>query len=422
MKFVQSFWSENQPGPAYPPYSGAATADAVVIGGGITGASVALHLAEAGREVVLLESNHIGFGASGRNGGQVIPGLKRDPDELAALFGEEGERLALYTGTSADKVFALIDKYNIKCSPVRHGWVQGAHSKRAMANVVARARQWQKRAAPVDILSRDEVVAILGTTRYHGAMIDRRAGAVQPFEFVRGLARAAATLGARVHEASPVRAIDAGDGIHRLRTDAGELSARHVVIATDAYAGNLWPGLAQSYVGVNSIQLVSTPLPAQLRAAILPGSCVVSETRKLSYYFRQTPDGRFVIGGRGPLGDLVREEQTRHVARAAVELFPALEGVDWEYAWAGPVGITTDYLPQLAQLRDGIVAIVGYCGRGVAMATLMGEVLMRFVLGQSVKPFELKPLRTIPFHALRKPGIAAAISWYKLTDALGVGS
>jgi len=422
MKFVPSFWSENHAPPAHPSFSGTAAVDVVVVGGGITGASTSLHLAQAGREVILLESDYIGFGASGRNGGQVIPGLKRDPDELARLFGEEGERLAVYGGTSADKVFALIERHNIDCSPVRRGWVQGAHSIRAMSSVVARAREWQKRGAPVEILSRDETIAALGTRRYHGALIDRRAGAVQPFQFVRGLAAAAAALGARVHEASPVRAIHAGDGAHRVRTDAGEVSARHVLIATDALAGNLWPGLARSYVGVNSIQLVTAMLSANQRAAILPAGCVVSETRKLSYYFRITPDGRFAIGGRGPLGDLTREEQTRHVVRAAIELFPTLEGVEWEYAWAGAVGITTDFLPHLAQLRPGIVAVVGYCGRGVAMASLMGEVLTRYVLEDSVRPFELKPLRTIPFHALRKPGITAAMSWYKLTDALGIGS
>src|SRR5687768_2262218 len=245
----RSLWSATaeEPAPPAPALEGAAKADVAIVGGGFTGLSAALHLAERGVDARLLAAEEPGFGASGRNGGQVIPGLKYDPDELVAMFGpERGERLAEIVGGAAGFTFGLIERHSIRCAPVRKGWIQGVHAASKLDIAKRRVEQWGRRGAPVRTLDRAEVVELTGTERYCGGWFDGRGGIIQPLSYARGLARVALAAGARIHGRSPaLRLVKEGAG-WRVQTSGGAVTADRVLIATNGYTGDLWPGLKRS--------------------------------------------------------------------------------------------------------------------------------------------------------------------------------
>jgi len=415
-----SLWRATAPfAPPTTTLEGCADADVVVVGAGYTGLSCALALAEAGRSVMLLEAGDIGHGASGRNGGQVIPGLKHDPDELVARLGRErGESLARLVGGAADRVFALIAKHRIECAASQCGWIQPAHSAAAARLISSRAAQWAARAAPVEWLAGNRLAALLGTDAYVAGWLDRRAGALHPLAYARGLAAAAIGLGARVHTASPVTRIAGGRDAWTATTPGGEVRARQVVLATDAYSGALWPELAANQVIATSVQIATDPLPETCRRTILPSGTVASDTRRLLYYFRLDADGRFIIGGRGSATESVPEGIYSMLRRAAARMYPLLSDVRWPYRWYGRVGITRDWLPHLAEVAPGVWTALGYCGRGVAMATTMGQVLADAVAGGAAPAYPLTALKPIPLYRLRRPLLRAVIAYYRVRDAM----
>lgn len=407
------------PAPVAAALGGRAEADVVVIGAGYTGLSCALALAEAGRAVIVLEAGEIGHGASGRNGGQVIPGLKHDPDDLIARLGRDrGEALVGLVGGAADRVFALIAKYRIDCAARQCGWIQPAHSAAAAQTIFARARQWSARRAPVELLAGDRLALLLGTDVYFGGWLDRRGGALQPLSYVRGLAGAAMTHGTRIHTGSRVTKIVREKEEWVAATRNGEARACQLVLATDAYSGSLWPELVANQVVVTSVLTATGTLPEELRRTILPGGTVASDTRKLLYYFRLDAEGRFVIGGRGSVGDTVADSVYAALRRAAARMYPPLARVQWPYRWYGSVGLTRDWLPHLAEVAPNAWAALGYCGRGVALATTLGQVLGE-MLNTGRKPtYPIAALKPIPLHSLRVPVLRAGIAYYRALDAL----
>src|SRR5215470_5822443 len=325
----RSLWRATAPlAPATTPLEQSIDADVAIVGAGYTGLSCAIALAEAGHGVVVLEAHEIGHGASGRNGGQVIPGLKSDPDELVARYGRErGEALVRLSGGAADRVFALIAKHGIDCAARQSGWIQPAHSAAAARTIVARARQWAARRAPVELLAGERLKLLLGTDAYAAGWLDRRAGSLQPLSYVRGLAAVALRLGARIHTRSLVTGVVRRGDDWTALTASGEVRARQIVLATDAYSGVLWPELATNQVIVTSVQTATEPLPDAIRSAILPGGHVASDTRKLLYYFRLDADGRFVIGGRGSVTDKVSPRIYAALRSVATAIYPSLSGV-----------------------------------------------------------------------------------------------
>jgi glycine/D-amino acid oxidase-like deaminating enzyme len=394
--------------------------DVVIVGAGYTGLSAALHLAERGHSVAVLEAKQVGWGASGRNGGQVIPGLKLDPDDLERRFGAV---LVETVGATADLVFSLIEKHSIQCEPMRAGWIQGAHSPRALKALNARVEQWARRGVSVDFLSAEETRALTGTDVYCGGLIDRRAGTIQPLGYARGLARAARLAGARIFGRSPVLSISKVPGGWRSNTAGGSVSSAHVVIATDAYSDRLWPGLANSFLTVRSIQMATKPL-GKIAEEILPTGACVSESRKLSYYFRRDAAGRFLIGGRGPMREEKSAESMFAELRNAIQKrYPAIANSEIEHQWSGKVSLTIDQLPHIHDPAPGIHIGHGYNGRGIAVSTLMGALLADRITGGPMHSlFPPSPLQPIPWHSIRQPLLTAAIGYYRLKDALGFGS
>ncbi|MDP9014964.1 MAG: FAD-binding oxidoreductase [Pseudomonadota bacterium] len=423
METTQTLWFATAgPGVERQPLRAAIRAEVVIIGAGYTGLSAAVHLSEAGRAVVVLDGNDVGDGASGRNGGQVIPGLKYDPDTLEKLFGEQlGAKLVATVGGGPDLVFDLIRRFELDCQPIRNGWLQLATSHATLQPLVARVAQWRARGAAIDVLDRAETVRLTGSQRYCGGLLDRRGGTVHPLAYVRGLAAAAQRAGAVIHTRSAAVRLTRIAHEWQVSTAEGSVTAPHVVLATNAYSDDFAGALKRTFVAVPSLQVATAPLsPEQLRG-ILPERQAVSDTWRLLRYFRLDAAGRFVLGSRGAFGRKSLIEAAKPQYRAVREIYPQLAGVPFEHHWSGWVAVTPDHLPHLHEVAPGIVAGLGYNGRGVAMATTMGALLAKHVLGYPAAElgFPVTPIRPLMLHALSRWGAAAAIQYLRLLDAGG---
>src|SRR5437588_164297 len=284
---LQSLWSVTAPaGPVCRPLEEALHAQVAVIGAGYTGLSAALHLAERGREVVVLEAADIGARASGTNGGQVIPGVKHDPDTLERIFGHDaGSRLVATAAAGPDLVFELIAQHGIECDAVRRGWIQPAESDEALAELAGRVEQWRRRGAAVELLSREAVQRLTGSQHYRGGLLDRRGGTLQPLSYVRGLAAAALRVGARIFTESPALELTRSAHGWSIETPRGAVRAPLVIAATNAYTGPVCDALRRTVIPVPSFQVATAPIPTALRREILPEGQAASDTRRLCDIF-----------------------------------------------------------------------------------------------------------------------------------------
>jgi len=417
-----SLWSATAaPGPVLGPLTESIRADVAIIGAGYTGLSAALRLAEAGRDAVVLEAREVGDRASGLNGGQVIPGVKHDPDTLEQMFGPvAGSRLVDTVASGPDVVFDLIQKHQIACAATRTGWIQAATSPATLQTITTRAGQWRRRGADVELLSAAETARLIGSRRYVGAWIDRRGGTVQPLSYVRGLARAARGAGARIFTQSPATDLEETDREWRIQTPHGSVVSRTVIVATDAHTDRLVDPLRRTIIPVPSFQVATEPIPEKLRQALLPEGQSVSDTWHLLRYFRLDATGRLVMGSRGTFADVPVAVAARHHYRAVREIFPQLEGIRYEYHWGGLVGMTRDHLPHLHEIAPGLITGLGYNGRGVAMATVMGRILADWVLGVPGPElaFPVTPLVPIPMHRFNQFGARIAIQGLRAVDGL----
>jgi glycine/D-amino acid oxidase-like deaminating enzyme len=405
----------------WPALEGTVHADVAIVGGGYTGCAAALALAERGAKAALLEANLIGWGASGRTGGQVIPGLKYDPDELDAMFGPElGPRIVTAIGSVCDEVFGLIAKHAIACSPVRNGWLQPAFSPRTLALTARRAGQWARRGADVAVLDAAQMAELVGSDAYLGGWVDRRAGHLQPLSYARGLAAAAQRAGAEIYVRSPARTLARQGTRWRLATPRGEILADTVLIGTNGYTDALWPGLARTVVPMVSFQAATGPLPPELGQRILPEGHCASDTRRLLWYFRRDAQGRLVMGGRAPFREDLGPADAIHLRAAVDRLYPQLRGVPFEHYWAGRVAMTQDSFPHINELAPRLWAGLGFNGRGVGLATLFGRWLAELALGArpAAVPFPVTTLKPIPGYVFARTVARALARYYRLRDRL----
>ena len=407
----------------YPPLADLIRADVAVIGGGYCGLSAALHLAEAGTQVVVIEAHQPGWGASGRNGGQVIPGFKYDPDELETMFGRErGQRIWRFGGGTADFVFDLVAGHRMNVTTTRAGWVQGIHSEKAAVRARQRATQWQRRGADVDYLNAAATAEILGTEQYHGSVIDRRGGALQPLSYARELARVACARGASIcAETTVTRMTPIRTGWQVHCQSGASVSASHVLLCTNAYSDALVPELANSIIAANSLQIATEPLPDELRAGIMPRGEVLSDTRKVIRYWRLDDHGRLLMGGRGPYREPDSEADWAHLIKDIATIFPMLAHLRCTHRWAGRVAIHTDFMPHLHEPSPRLLIAIGCQGRGIGLQTALGAELARRALdGTYDPPLLFSPIEPIPFHALKAVGASVLIAWYRLMDRTGL--
>ncbi len=405
-----------------PPLEGDARADVAVVGGGITGLSTALHAAEAGAKVVLLEAQEPGWGASGRNGGQVNAGLKLDPDVVERDHGVDlGRRMNALAGAAPAFVFDLIKRQAIRCDARQNGTLRAAVGARHAAAIRVSVERLVHRGAPVEILERDAVARATGTDRYLAAMLDRRGGDLNPLSFARGLARAAMGAGAALHGGTRVSRLTPSGSGWNLHTGRGIVTAEHAVIATNGYTDDLWPDLRRTIVPLFGAIAASAELPEKTAQAIMPGRSVLYESGAITVYYRVDTGRRLLIGGRGPMREVGTAAEIAHMLAYACKLWPILKGVNWPYAWGGRLAMTRDHYPHVHEPARGVLICVGYNGRGVAMATTMGAQLARRI-ARPAEPFDMPVtgISTIPLHALWPIAVKAAIAHGRMRDFLGI--
>jgi glycine/D-amino acid oxidase-like deaminating enzyme len=407
--------------PESPPLERERRADVAVVGGGFTGLSTALHLAERGADVVLLEAEQPGFGASGRNGGQVNPGLKHDPDEVERQFGGlVGARMVAFAGAAPQFVFDLIERLNLDCEATHGGTLRAAVHARHVPALRVTAAQWRRRGVPLEVLEGVALERLTGMRQYSAALFDRRGGALNPLSFARGLAAAATAAGASIHGGTRALSLERAGSDWQIRSSGATLRAGQVVLATNGYTDGLWPGLARSVVPVFGAIVATEPLPESLRHAILPGRPVVYESGAITVYYRVDAQGRLIIGGRGPMREIGSPDEIPHIVDYARTLWPGLAAVRFTHAWGGRLGFTADGYPHVHEPAEGMLTCLGYNGRGVALATAMGrELALRCLDPTFTMAMPLTDLKAIPLHGLWPWAVRGAILRGRVLDWAG---
>jgi glycine/D-amino acid oxidase-like deaminating enzyme len=297
---LASLWATTAPpAPTLPALDADIETDVAVIGGGFSGLSVALHLREMGRDVVVLEAHDIGYGASGRNNGQVIPTLTQpDPDDMVARLGPEvGERLVALVRDSANYLFDLVRRHGIACDAEQTGWIQPAHAPDRLRLSEKRVAQWTRRGAPAELIDRARMCDLLGSEAYFGGMLNPTGGHINPLALARGLAGKVVELGGRVFVDTPATAIERMAAGWRIATPRHQVRARAVVVATNAYTEHVLDRIRRTMVPIVSWQMATQPIGANVRASIVPGRQAVSDTHGDLRFFRYDRDGRLVSGG-----------------------------------------------------------------------------------------------------------------------------
>lgn len=401
---------------------GSHATDVAVIGGGYTGLSSALHLAEKGVNVSVLEALEPGWGASGRNGGQVNPGLKYDPDQIEKDFGADlGRRMVEFSANAPKTVFELIQRYQIECEARQSGTIRAAYAAANAEQVRSTAEQCLRRDMPVELLEKDQISRHTGTDRYICGVIDRRGGQLNPLGYARGLAQAAQQAGAIVYGNARVTSVSREGARWKLATATGSVTAEKLIIATNGYTDDLWPKLRRSIVPVYSAILATAPLPQALAEEIMPGRPVLYENGSVTVYYRLDAQNRLLMGGRSPMR-AVQIDDLAWLQRYTVRLFPSLKDVSWTHCWNGQLAITTDHYPHLHLPSENVAICFGYNGRGVAMSTAMGSELSRWATGARAAELNMPVtgIREIPLHAFWKVGASLRIAYGQLRDALGL--
>lgn len=411
------------PAPLTPPLQGSVRTSVAIVGGGIVGMATALHLAEAGVDVIVLEAQEPGWGASGNNGGQLNPGLKFDPDIVEATFGEDlGRRMVAFAYDTPNRAFALIRRLGLACEARQNGTLRVANSDRAVAGVAETARQCQVRGMPVSLLDRAAVAAATGTDRYRVALHDARGGDVNPLAYVRGLASAAAAAGATIHGRSPVQALQKNAAGWKLDTPGGTVQADKILIATNGFSDDLWAGLKRTIVPVFSAIAASAPLSASLAKTVLPARTSVYESGRITVYYRVDAHNRLLMGGRGPMRPISTPDDIAYLTAYAEAMWPALAGQRWTHGWNSRLAMTKDHWPHLHEPDETALIYLGCNGRGVALGTAVGEQLAGRLIHGRTKLLDL-PIstpKTIRFHRLWPLAVHGAITHGRIMDRLGL--
>lgn len=358
-------------------------AEVVIVGAGFTGCSAALELAQRGVRTIVLEQHEIGFGGSGRNVGLVNAGMWVMPDELPRVLGEEyGERLLKQLGEAPSAVFDLIDRFAIECEATRKGTLQCAVGDRGLRAIFERARQWQARGADVVVLDAKETARLVGTSLYKGALLDRRAGTIQPLAYVRGLARAAIDRGASIFTNTAALRREAVQGGWKVSTANGSVTARCVLLTTDVYSSGLAVAIKNEQVRLPYFQLATAPLSEDVRRSILPEGHGAWDTKQILSSFRLDRAGRLIFGSVGALRGAGTDIHRAWSRREITRLFPQLADITFEHEWFGMIGMTAEALPRLHVHDRGVFSISGYNGRGIAPGTVLGRDLARLAIGE----------------------------------------
>jgi glycine/D-amino acid oxidase-like deaminating enzyme len=387
--------------PVDSPMTGDLQAEVAIVGGGFTGLSTALHLAEKGIEAHVLEAETIGHGGSGRNAGLLNAGVWLPPQDVRKQMGEErGARLVRVLSDGPEYVFSLIEKHQIRCEATRQGTIHAAHAPKGFEDLRRRWQEWQRLGAPVDLLDRAQAAEKIGTDVFHGGLLDHRAGTINPMGYVRGLARAATGAGAKLHTGVRVTKLHRENGGWRLETTRGEVAAKTVIFGTNAYTDELWPGLKDTFTIIHYFQLASEPMGERVSHVLKEGQGLW-DTAPIMFSLRRDAFGRLIIGSMGRIFGGENGLSKRWAARRLARLFPDLGEIRFEKAWHGRIAMTPDHIPRIHRLAEGLYTPIGYNGRGIAPGTLFGKAMAELLTGGSEADLPL-PV-TEPKRALAAP-------------------
>ncbi len=406
----------------YPSLSGDSSCDVCVIGGGYSGLSSALHLAERGYDVILLEANRIGWGASGRNGGQVGSGQRQEQDVLEDMLGiADARRLWDLAEESKTVVKTRIARHKIDCD-LKPGILHAASKPADAADfepyVEKLARDYGY--AHLRSVSKDEIGAMLGTNRYHGGILDSDSAHLHPLNYALGLARAADDAGARLFEASRVSGYQDG-AVCRVACNGHQVIAHHVVLACNGYLERLEPRLAGKIMPINNFILATEPLGDALAREIIRDDVAVADTKFVIDYYRLSADRRLLFGGGENYRRSFPADIAGFVRKYMLRVYPQLESKRIDYAWGGTLAITLNRMPDFGRLSSNIYFVQGFSGHGVAMASLAGKLIAEAVAGTAERfdVFARIPTRRFPGGTLlRWPGLVLGMLYYALRDKL----
>ncbi|MEM9397594.1 MAG: FAD-binding oxidoreductase [Pseudomonadota bacterium] len=407
---------------AYPTLEGDQQADVVVVGGGFSGINTALELAERGYEVALLEANRIGWGASGRNGGQVIGGIGHDPERFQKSIGEDGVRTIYKMGVEArDVIKERVERYAIQCD-LKWGYCDVALKPRHMKQF-AEWKEFEKSIGNphrYTLLDQQEVRQYVNSEVYLGGLHNEGNGHLHPLNLCIGEANALVSLGGRIFEQSRVEDIQHGDTV-RLRTEHGTIKAKNVVFAGNAYLGGLIPKLASRVLPSCSSIIATEPLGDELAEQLIPGDVAVCDPRTALDYFRLSADKRMLFGGLSNYTGMEPTDLVGVMRKKMIKVYPQLADVRIDYGWSGWIGIGLNRMPQLGRLADNVAYIQAFSGHGVAPTHMMAKITAEMIDGDSSRFDIMAKIGHMPFPGgklFRRPALAIGMAYYKTLDAL----
>ncbi len=406
----------------FPPATGDLECDVCIVGAGFTGLSTAYHLAQRGYDVVVVEAQRVGFGASGRNGGQASMGQRRDQEDLEAMVGDAHARALWDIGAQAvDLVRTLCTKDEVHTT-FHPGIVHTANRKRDHAHNQAYVDHMRHKYSydKVSLLDADACRQIVNSPAYHGGVLDMGSGHVNPLELVLGLARLAVTSGARIFEGSKVERVDEGDPA-TVTTAQSTIKARYVVLGCNGYLGTMHKHVAARVMPINNFIVSTKPMSPEAQEQIIRNNYAVADSKFVVNYFRFSEDHRLLFGGGESYGYKFPTDIAGAVRKPLAEIFPQLQDVEIDHAWGGTLGITMNRMPHYERIAGNILTMSGFSGSGVALGTLSGQIAAEAIAGQAERFDVMAKVPTLSFPGgprFRSPLLVLAMLWYSLRDRL----
>lgn len=406
-----------------PPLQDHIRTDVCIIGAGYTGMSTALHLAENGYNVTVIEASRIGFGASGRNGGQIVNSYSRDVDFIEKHYGKEtGAEMGRMAFEGGRILRRFVDQYNIQCD-LKPGGIFAACNTRQLDELMQKKALWESHGHEgLELLDSDQLKAHVGSERYVGALLDNTGGHFHPLNLVLGEAAAFESLGGTIYEGSPAIRVQEGSPAV-VKTESGSVTADYVMVAGNAYLNGLIPKLEAKAIPCGTQVIATEPLPEAVQKRLLPKGNCVEDCNYLLDYFRLSGDGRLIYGGGVTYGAREPSKIESLIVPNMLKTFPELKGVDVDYAWTGNFLLTLMRLPQLGRIGSNIFYAQGYSGHGVTCSHLAGKVISDAIRGQAERldVFASLPQYNFPGGRLLRIPLTAMGAWYyNVRDQLGV--
>ncbi len=406
-----------------PSLEGEETADICIIGAGFTGLSAALEMAEQGFSVIVLEGVRIGFGASGRNGGQIVNGYSRDLETIAGRYGrEKAVQLGEMSLEGGEIIRQRVRKYGIDCDLVEGGFFAAFTSKQ-IKEMETNKSNWEKHGhSGLEMVSKAEVGKYVKSDRYAGGMIDRFGGHIHPLNYVLGEASAIESLNGRIFENSRVVSVEKGAQV-TVRTDRGSVNAKYLLVCGNAYLGGLLPEIGERMMPVSSQVMATEPLDQGLIEDLLPANYCVEDANYILDYYRRTSDNRLLYGGGIGYGGSDPADLTGVIRPNMLKTFPQLKNTRIDFAWSGNFALTLTRVPHIGRLSENIYFSHGDSGHGVTTTQLLGKILGEAVAGHAGRFDVWSSLPNYPFpggKTFRVPLTVLGAWWYGLRDRLGV--